>query len=1105
MYNPDNINRENIVKYIMEGDQMKNRSVIWLMVFLLFVGLVPTQAQDISDLLSGLKPRNIGPANMSGRIGAIEAVSSDPRIVYVGGAAGGVWKSIDAGLTWKAVFDDQPVASIGAIAVYQKNPNIVWVGTGEAAPRNSVSVGRGVYKSLDGGQTWMFMGLEKTEKISDIIIHPENPEVVLVGALGATWGDSSERGIYRTSDGGRTWEKVLYVNEKTGVADLALDPSDPNHIIAAMWEHRRFPWSFISGGPGSGLFVTRDAGQTWTKLTEKNGLPEGELGRCGMAFAPSRPNIVYALIEARKNGLYRSTDGGETWNLINDEDNIHNRPFYYSRIFVNPANENIVYLLQTQLRVSEDGGRTFRSLTQFNQAHSDFHAMWIAPDGETLYVGNDGGVVISHNRGQSWRFVENLPLGQYYHLNYDMQIPYNLYGGLQDNGTWVGPAYALNERAIYQYHWKNVGGGDGFDAAADPERPGCGYGMSQGGNLYYFDLNTGTTRYIVPTESEVKHRFNWNAGFAVDPFNPSTIYLGSQFVHRSRDKGQSWEIISPDLTTNDPEKQKQSDSGGLTLDVTSAENHCTILSIAPSPLREGLIWVGTDDGNVQLTKDGGKSWELVSRTLTGGRKPLIPAGAAVPHIKPSHHEEGTAYVVFDDHRRSNFAPYIFVTKDYGQTWKSLSTPEIDGYCMAIEEDPVNKNLLFLGTEFGLFVSLDGGRNWFKWTNGFPTCPVYDIAVHPREHDLIVATHGRSLYVFDDITPLRELSAEIMKKKLHLFKLNEATQYVTGRMTSYMSPGDGEYIAQNKPTGAAITYYLNPSEKKVEESASPSPEMAQMEERMAQLARRSGMDLAAMRQRMARRGRVQIVISDSQGRVVRQLSGPEEKGLNRIYWDLREVEPEPEGEPMAGMSARSFFRGRGGINVLPGTYTVKIKYENEEISQSFEVKTDPRFQIDPQVLKSNYERAKEAQKLSKTLQTINQRLQQTQRALQTIREFSRSQQNPEMKEVMKKVSLVEKKLKKLTEELSPTPAKQGIADRSAGLLSRVNGAVSGILSAGYEPITQSAQVRYDKTRVALGEFVKKVNEFYEKDVADLNKNLQEAGFTLLVIYPQVKLD
>jgi len=1083
-------------------------TVLLVLFLILSLTYLLAQTKITTDIFNGLKARCIGPANMSGRIGAIEAVASDPKVVYVGGAAGGVWKSVDGGLTWKPIFDEQPVASIGVIAVFQKNPNIVWVGTGEAAPRNSVSVGRGVYRSLDGGKTWQLMGLEKTERISDIIIRPDNSAVVLVGVLGATWGDSQERGVFKTTDGGQTWKKVLYVNEKTGVADMAVDPSDPNHIIVAMWEYRRYPWFFVSGGPGSGLYVTRDGGDTWTRLTEKNGLSSGELGRCGIAFAANKPEIVYALVEAKKNGLYRSTDGGESWLLVNSETDIHNRPFYYSRLFVNPVNENIVYLCQTQLRVSEDGGKTFRALTAFNQAHSDFHAMWISPDGETLIVGNDGGLVISHNRGQSWRFVENLPLGQFYHINYDLQIPYNVYGGLQDNGTWVGPAYVLSERAIQFYYWKTIGGGDGFDAAPDPEKPGCGYGMSQGGNLFYFDLNLGTTRATVPTESEVKHRFNWNAGFAVDPFNPATIYLGSQFVHRSRDKGRTWEIISPDLTTNDPEKQRQSESGGLTLDVTNAENYCTVLSIAPSPVKEGIIWVGTDDGNVQLTRDGGKSWELVSKSLTSGKKPLVPAGAAVPHIRPSRFDEATAYIVFDDHRRSNFTPYVFVTHDFGKTWKSLTTPEIDGYCLAIEEDPVKKDLLFLGTEFGLFVSLNDGQNWFKWTSGFPTCPVYDLAVHPRENDLIIATHGRAIYLIDDISPLRELSAEVLKKKLHLFKINEATQFVTGRMSSYMSPGDGRFVGQNKPSGACLTYYLIPSEKKSEET--PAPEISQRQERMAQFAQRSGMDISMMRQMMVGGGRVSITIVDSQGRVIRQMSGPEEKGINRVYWDFREIEPAPVSDEPGGAQGRQqaamgFFGGRGGLTVLPGTYTVKIKYEDQEVSQSFEVKPDPRLKIDLEVLKGNYEKAKEAQRLSRIIQMTSQRLLQTEKALQMVRESARSQRNQKIMEGMKEVSEVEKRLKGLTETLNPTSPKQGIADRSSGLMSQVMSAVGGLTSAGYEPITQPALVKYDKVKVKVNEFLNRVNEFYQKEVAELNKALQEAGFTLLISYPPLKVE
>jgi photosystem II stability/assembly factor-like uncharacterized protein len=1070
--------------------------VVFLSFLLAFAFL---SAQIKSDIFAGLKARSIGPANMSGRIGAIECVPSDPSVVYVGGAAGGVWKSTDSGLTWTPIFDDQPVSSIGAIAVFPKNPNIVWVGTGEGAPRNSVSIGRGVFLSLDAGRTWKAVGLEKTERIAKIVTHPDDPDTVLVAALGAAWGDSQERGVYKTTDGGKTWKKVLYVNEKTGAADIAMDPSNPNKVLAAMWEYRRWPWFFSSGGPGSGVYISTDGGEKWDKLTDKNGLPAGDLGRCGLAFAPGRPLVVYAIVEAKKSAFMRSTDGGFTWQTVNDSNNIDSRPFYYSRLWVNPMNENLIYMLATQLSMSEDGGKTFRPLTSFSQVHSDFHAMYIYPDGERMVVGNDGGVVVSTDRGLHWRYVANLPLGQYYHVNLDAQYPYHAYGGLQDNGSWVGPTYSLKDRTLANDDWVMVGDGDGFDAAPDTDHPGCGYAMSQGGSLYYFDTAMGTSRNIVPTESDVKDRYNWNAGFAVDPFHAGTIYLGSQFVHRSADRGRTWEVISPDLTTNDAEKLKQSESGGLTLDVSNAENYCTILSIAPSPLREGLIWVGTDDGNVQLTRDGGKSWELVTKTLVTGKKPPAIAGGEIPHIEPSHYDEATAYLVVDDHRRSNFTPYVCVTRDYGKTWKSLVAADVDGYCQVVREDPVNKDLLFLGTELGLFVSLNGGTSWLKWTAGFPTCPVYDLAIQPRESDLVIATHGRSLYVIDDIGPLREISEEITKKKLYLFKVPEADEFQQGRMSSYMSPGDTAFSGENKPAGACITYFLTPSEKKPEEKAEPAPAAPQ-----------TGMMMGfgrGGRTAGQRPGRVSITILDTNGKFVSQFSGTENKGINRVYWNLRETE-EPsrqEEQPTEERGAGMFFRRAMGVAVLPGTYTARIKYEDQETIQSFEVKTDPRLKVDVAVLKANYDKAKQAEKLARIVMRAGRQLQQTQRAIQTVRESVRATRNPKAADITKAAEALEKKLKELQETLSPTPAKQGMADRSASLQGQVMSAVMGIASAGIEPVTQAAQVKYDKVVPKVEEFLGKFNDFYEKDVEAFKKDLRDADFSLFGTFTALKIE
>jgi len=1067
-------------------------------------------AKPDPQLFAGLRARSIGPANMSGRISALDAVCSDPKVIYIGAASGGVWKSEDGGISWQPIFDDQPDHSIGAIAVDQANPSIVWVGTGEPFVRNSVSIGRGVYVSRDAGKTWQRVGLEKTEKISDILVHPNDSNTVYVGALGATWGDSSERGVYKTTDGGRTWKKILYVNEKTGVADMAMDPSNPNKIFVAMWEHRRWPWFFKSGGPGSGLYVTIDGGETWKKLTDKEGLPKGDLGRIAIAVAPSRPQVVYALVEAEKNCLLRSNDGGATWSVVNDESGIHNRPFYYSRIYVNPVNENILYIMGSQLRVSEDGGRTVRSLFRGNQAHSDHHVMWIHPNGEMMIVGNDGGAVISYNRGNNWRYCENIPVGQFYHIAYDMEVPYNVYGGLQDNGSWRGAAYSLTDRGVMMYHWITVGGGDGFDVQPDPEDSKCGYGMSQGGSLYYYDVRTGTSRPCVPTESDVKHRYNWNAGLAIDPFDPKTVYYGSQFLHRSRDKGRSWEIISPDLTTNDPEKQKQNESGGLTLDVTSAENHCTILSIAPSPKQPGVIWVGTDDGNVQLTRDGGKTWELVSKNFTSGKTALAPAGATVPHIKASRHDVATAYVAYDDHQRSNFTPYLLVTRDFGKTWKNLATSEIDGWCKAIEEDPVNPNLLFLGTEFGLYVSFNGGQNWMKWTHGLPTVPVFDLAVHPRENDLLIATHGRSIYIIDDITPLRLFSEEIAKKKIHLFPVAEANQWQSGRMSSYQTMGDAEFSGENKNLNACLTYFLNPVERKPEEKAAEQAQMEQARQQMLERARQMG--FAGMigagqfpfgqRAGAATSTRVSITFEDASGKVVARMNGTENKGINRVYWNMMESAPGEE----AGQAAMAFGfgRGAGGIAVLPGTYTVKIRYEGEEVSQKFEVKPDPRYKVDMAVLRKNYEMAKQAQELTRIVQSAQRQIQDTQRAIQTVRDNARFNRSAKMKEVLEAAKSLEDKLKNLSEILNPTPRGQGSGSREDSLMAQVTSAVGGISRAGYEPVTQAAMVRYEKAKAALEKFLVQFNEVFEKDVENFKKLLQEANFTLFAPFTPLKV-
>ena len=602
-------------------------------------------AQNFStELLKDMKPRSIGPGGMSGRVTSIDVVHDNTDIMYVGTASGGLWKSESGGVKWEPIFENEATASIGAVAIQQSNPSVIWAGTGEGNPRNSLNGGYGIYRSLDGGHSWDLMGLEKTRHIHRILIDPTNPNIVYVGAIGSPWGAHKERGVFKTVDGGKTWSKVLFSNNNTGVGDMVMDPTNPNKLIVALWEHKREPWFFNSGGEGSGIFITHDAGKTWEKRTEKDGLPEGELGRIGLAIAKNKPTIVYALIEAKKNALYKSTDGGFSFNKVNDKDDIGNRPFYYSDIFVDPQNENRIYSVFTYVNVSEDGGKNFKQLMPAygvdNGVHPDHHAWWIHPsNGNFMIDGNDGGMNITRDGGKTWRFIGNLPVAQFYHIAVDNELPYNVYGGMQDNGSWRGPAYVWRSQGIRNDYWQEISFGDGFDVLPDPDNSRYGWSMSQQGYVNRYDWKTGNNYTVRPIHPDpnIKLRFNWNAAIHIDPFDNNTIYFGSQFVHKSTDKGLTWKLISGDLTTNDPEKQKQNESGGITMDATGAENHTTILVIEPSPMEQNMLWVGTDDGKVHYTQNSGTSWIEVTKNI-----PKLPKGSWISQIKASNKQRGEA-------------------------------------------------------------------------------------------------------------------------------------------------------------------------------------------------------------------------------------------------------------------------------------------------------------------------------------------------------------------------------------------------------------------------------------------------------------------------------
>ncbi len=892
-------------------------------------------AQEFNmDLIQDLKPRNIGPGGMSGRVTAIDVVHKNPDIMFVGTASGGVWKSTSGGITWKPVFEKELTGSIGAVAIQQSNPSVIWVGTGEGNPRNSLNGGFGIYKSLDGGKTWKSMGLEKTRHIHRVIIDPTNPDVVYAGAIGSPWGEHPERGVFKTTDGGKTWNKVLFVNNKTGVADLVMDPTNPNKLIAALWEHKRDPWFFKSGGKGSGLYVTHDGGSNWKKLSDEDGLPKGELGRIGIAIARNKPNVVYALIEAKKNALYKSEDGGFKWKKVNDKNDIGNRPFYYSEIYVDPENENRVYSIFTYVNVSEDGGKNFAQLMPAygvsNGVHPDHHAWWIHPEnGQFMIDGNDGGLNITRDGGKSWRFIGNLPVAQFYHISVDNEYPYNVYGGMQDNGSWRGPAFVWRAQGIRNSYWQEIAFGDGFDVVPDLDDSRFGYAMSQQGFVSRYDWKTGNNYTVRPTppDAETKLRFNWNAGIGQDPFNNSTVYFGSQFVHKSTDKGLTWEVISPDLTTNDPEKQKQSESGGLSLDATGAENHCTILVIEPSPLEQNMLWVGTDDGRVHITQNGGGNWTEVGQNIKG-----LPKGSWIAQIKASNKNKGEALLIANDYRRFNYTPYAFRTRNYGKSWERIvDGNDVESYTLSIIEDPENKNLIFLGTDDGLYISLNAGNSWQKWTKGFPTVSTKDLVIHPRENDLIIGTFGRAAWVLDDIRPLRKLAGNpstVLEKDIALFDPPIGYQAAYQQATGSRFGGDALYNAENKKSGAMLTYYLKkgkkPTEKDAKQKAKNDDTTTDTEEDKKKKTKDS------------------IIFKFFDGdQLIRTLKykTPKKAGFHRVYWGMDEKGPD---RPARKISKRT--RERGGQNVKPGTYTVKMFYGDLIEETKITIKSDPRLDV-----------------------------------------------------------------------------------------------------------------------------------------------------------------
>jgi photosystem II stability/assembly factor-like uncharacterized protein len=853
----------------------------FLLLLLTFFSLsLFAQTKISSSTFGAIEARSIGPAVMGGRTTAIDAVISNPKTIYIGTAGGGVWKSTTAGMTFEPVFDKHP-QSIGCLVIDQNKPETIWVGTGESNMRNSVAIGLGLYKSTDAGRNWTRVGLENSEHISKIVLHPSNSNIIYVAVPGKLWSDSPDRGLYKSTDGGKTFEKILYTDEKTGCADIIMDPRNPDVLLASMWQFRRTPYSFTSGGPGSALYKSTDGGKNWRKLDSNNGLPSGEIGRIALALAPSAPDNMLAIVESEKTSLLISADGGESWKYQSANSNVTARPFYFSTIVVDPKDPKRVYRPAFSFSYSNDGGYSFSEASNAGGwVHSDHHALWINPNATNqMYLGTDGGVYMSLDQGVTWSHLNNIPISQFYHVQVDKQSPYNVYGGLQDNGSWRGPSQSSG--GIENRDWESVGGGDGFWVQPYEEDPNIIFCESQGGMVNRANMRTNQGQMVQPQKlkGEDKYRWNWNTPIVKGEKNPTTLYMGAQYLFKSDDRGNSWQRISPDLTTNDPFKQKQAESGGVTVDNTSAENHCTIFSIGTSPLDENLIYVGTDDGNIQVTRDGGKNWELISKNIAG-----VPPGTWVSRVTPSRFDRNTAYATFDNHAYGDMKTYAAKTSDGGKTWQLISNDKVlQGYAHVIVEDLENRDLLFLGTEFGLYVSLDGGTNWTLYKSNVPEyVAVRDIVIQPQTNDLVLATHGRGILIIDDISPLRRLSPEILQKDIAALPTRPVA--VTSGHYGQGFPSTGSYAGPNATEMAVVQYYLK--------------------DRLNS-------------------GEATVEIFNPAGKLVASMPGTKRKGINFVRWDMRSAPPKA-AQGVLVQGEFGVYAGFIGQLVEPGTYTVVVK-------------------------------------------------------------------------------------------------------------------------------------------------------------------------------------
>jgi len=1039
-------------------------------------------AVTIAKVYEGLEFRNIGPFR-GGRVTAVAGVRWKPLVYYFGGTGGGVWKTVDGGSNWTPMSDkDFKTGSVGAIGIAESDPNVIYAGMGEAPIRGNVSNGDGVYKSTDGGKTWKNVGLKSTYQISRVRVHPKNPDLVYVAALGHVWGSNPDRGIFRSRDGGGTWEKVLSVSDKTGASDLCMDPNNPRILYAGFWQVHRKPWTLESGGPEGGIWRTADGGDTWKKLA--GGLPEGTVGNIGVAVSPARPERVWAIVESKdKGGVYRSDDGGEKWTRVNSENKLRQRAWYYTKIYADPKNPESVSVLNTAFFRSNDGGKTYNPI---RVPHGDNHDLWIDPeDPDRMIESNDGGANVSFNGGRTWSSILNQPTAQFYRVTTDDRFPYWIYGAQQDNTT-VAIASHGRGRGIDTSDWHPVGGGESGWIAPKPKNPDIVFAGSYGGNITRYDHRTGQTRNVVAWPQlaigrggkDLKYRFQWNAPIVISPHDPDTLYHAAQVLLRSRDEGQSWEEISPDLTRND--KSKQGKSGGpITHDDTGVEVYDTIFTVMESPIEKDVIWVGTDDGLVQLTRDGGKNWQNV--TPKG-----IPEWIRINSLDVSRSEKGTCYVAATMYQFDDFHPYLYKTADYGKTWRKIvnGIPE-NAFTRVIREDPEQRGLLYAGTEFGLYVSFDDGASWQPFQFNLPVVPITDMTV--KEGDLIVATQGRSFWILDDLTPVRQYKDSLAAERVHVFKPRPAVRFPGGGFGGGEEEGSLGAIGKNPGNGVLVNYYLKekPGEKEfltVEFLEGDKVLRSFTSEKKAREGEEAGAPGAA-------------VGGGGPGDEEGEKPIEPKAGLNRLIWDMRIVKP--------SLLPRAIIWGNSqGPKVAPGTYTVRVKYAGQTLTEQFDARPNPNAGATAQDLKKQYDLLRQARE---GLSACHDGVQQIRDIKNQVKEIGeRAEKLGKGKTLKEKGKALSDKLTAIEKKLVNPDIKsnQDVLNFEPALDHQFAGIATVVASADAEP-TDTSPIYLKQIQGELAAVQAELKTALEKDLADFNRAVREQDIPPVVVVPRKK--